>query len=799
MRRVTLEQIPARPTSAWQNFWRRYWVSMFFYSFPVQLLLLNIKKNQLILVLWGILFSIVTESVGSILGIPTLFLEPEYLNEVDFRSYFLMGATLGVFSMSYHISCYIIDSPNFPFLGHLPNPFRKFIVNNSLIPLIFNMVYVYQVIRFQIGHEANTNWLIAQEVAGYLTGFAVSFLTFYLYFIRTNKDIVRLFKVSFDFDNRFRRLRVVRVNVFDRLDEIKHKRIRVDYYLGDWLKPKPVFDETEGVNSYRILQIFDQNHLNAVIIQLAILLLITLLGTFRDQSLFQIPAGASLVLLFTIVLMLAGAFTYWLRGWSFTGFIGGLLFLNYLMQSHIINPRYDAFGLNYETEKAEYSLQRVKELSDDSLYLADYYTTLISLENWRKKFPAEDKPVMVFVCVSGGGQRSAVWTTRTLQHVDSVLNGKLMKHTMLMTGASGGMIGAAYFRELYLRRQSGEMFNIYDERYVDNIARDNLNAIMFSLVVNDLFLGLQTFEYAGQRYFKDRGHALENQINKNTGFILDKPLCDYREPEMLSLVPMLILAPTIVNDGRKLYISPQNVSYMLSPTVFQTRFLNQKTKGIEFLRFFENQNAANLRFLTALRMNATFPYVTPNIKLPSNPQMEIIDAGLSDNFGVSDAIRFMFTFKKWINANTAGVAIVAIRDTQKDRPIEQSLANSIFQRIFTPLSAVVGNLEYIQDIHNDTEIEYAQSWLKVPIHRVEFQYAPFAKSLKELKEQEEALTITQPNEQIQTTGKKKFEIVHVERAPLSWRLTKKDKESIKRTIFEFRNQSSIRHLQGILK
>jgi hypothetical protein len=32
--------------------------------------------------------------------------------------------------------------------------------------------------------------------------------------------------------------------------------------------------------------------------------------------------------------------------------------------------------------------------------------------------------------------------------------------------------------------------------------------------------------------------------------------------EMMGIVPMLILAPTIVNDGRKLYIASRPVSFM---------------------------------------------------------------------------------------------------------------------------------------------------------------------------------------------------------------------------------------------
>jgi len=764
--------------------------SVFFYSFPIQLLVLHIRKNQLILILWLILLGIVNESLGRSIGVPSLFLEPEYLNKVSFWSYLIMGITISTFTMSYHITCYILDAPRFPFLGNLSQPFAKFILNNSIIPIAFMSIYILRLFHFQ-ADNSNINFvMISLKVFALLLGYFSIGLLIFFYFIRTNKDIKRPFQGQVK--SSFKRAKVVRKNVVERLNIAKDNKIRVDYYLGKQFKWCQV-DTDSQLNSYRILKIFDQNHFNAVIIQISILVLVLAIGTFRDYAAFQIPAGASLVLLFTIILMIAGALAYWLRAWTISFTIILILVLNFIMQKGWLEAKYEAYGLDYQATPAEYSLKTIKDLSTDEYYIKDYKTTLIALENWRKKFPPNVKPKMIFLCVSGGGQRSALWTMRTLQVVDSVLQDDLMKHTILITGASGGLVGAAYYRELFLRKHLGEDIQLYNPEYLENIGKDHLNAIMFSLVVNDLFFGYQTFEYSGKKYIKDRGHAFEEQLNKNTGLLLDKPLCEYREPELLSWIPMMVLAPTIVNDGRKLFISPLNMSYLTVPTIYQTRFLNQKAKGIEFLRFFEKQGASNLRFLTALRMSATFPYVTPNIKLPSEPEMEIMDAGLSDNFGVSNAVRFLFTFKNWISENTSGVIFLSIRDTQKDKPIERSLEQSLFKRIFTPMTMLFFNLEYLQDISNDTEIEFAQSWFAGAIHRIEFQYVPISKSVEEIKEKAEA------RKKENQPKKNEIKIITIERAALSWRLTSKEKASIKRTVFEFRNQSSLQQLRILLE
>lgn len=776
----------------------RFLLSRVFYAFPVQLVIHNLKKNQLLVTLWLILLGIVSENFGTSIGLPFLFLDPEYMNRVNFWSFFLIGLSLGIFTMSYHIICYILDAPHFRFAGVLAKPFYRFLLNNSFFPLLFLGVYLYYALQFQASYDEANWWHISLRIFGLILGTALTSTLIFIYFISTNQDAFKL--LAERVDKRLKRSKVMRVNVMQRIQKSRTQKRRVDYYFSHPFVLKSVPDE-HNFNTQVILKVFDQNHLNGVIIQSSIFSLILLIGTLRDYPYFQLPAAASLILLFTILLMFAGAMSYWLRGWATSTSILLILLLNLLMKSEVLTAKYEAYGLDYTGEKAVYDLQRVKELSGDKHYQQDRTETLIALENWRNKLQTSpnEKPKMVFICTSGGGQRAAMWAMRVLQVADSTLEGKLMDHTALITGASGGLVGAAYFRELCLQRafyRQGlrqSYIDPYDPKHLENLGKDNLNAIVFSLVVNDLFFGFQRFEYGGYRYSKDRGFAFEQQLNRNTEGLLDKPLCDYREPELLSMVPMMILAPTIVNDGRKLFISPLNVSYMTVPRLDQNRFLNQKTKGIEFLRFFEAQNSANLRFLTALRMSATFPYVTPNVGLPSEPEMEIMDAGLSDNFGVSDAVRFLYAFRKWVEENTSGIIFVSIRDTQKDKPIEKSLEQSLFQRVFTPVTSLYSNLEYLQDIANDNMIEFAQSWFEpgFPIHRIEFQYVPLSSSLQEIEAKKAAREKGEDN-------KNPYQVIKIQKAALSWRLTEKEKASIRRTIYELRNQYSLFQLEKLL-
>ena len=81
-----------------------------YYSLPFQLLLINLKRNRLILVIWIFLFAIVTSKFAKSFGVPYLFLDPEYLDGVNFWSLFIVGMSLGIFVMSYNITIYILES-----------------------------------------------------------------------------------------------------------------------------------------------------------------------------------------------------------------------------------------------------------------------------------------------------------------------------------------------------------------------------------------------------------------------------------------------------------------------------------------------------------------------------------------------------------------------------------------------------------------------------------------------------------------------------------------------------------------
>jgi hypothetical protein len=749
----------------------------FLYSFPVQLLINNIKRNHVLILCWIILFAMITGSFGKYLGIPYLFLDPEYLNKINFMSFFIIGASVAGFTMAFHITGYITDSHRFSFIGTLARPFSKFVVNNSLIPAIFFITYLYEIIRFQYNSQYSTSRELLWNLGGMLGGYLVMLIVFFVYFWFTNKDIFKYVVCRID-EKLKQNVKMTRASAMKKLDIARKKQVRVDNYFDYNLKfKKAVY--TKFYDRATILRVFDQNHFNLVVIELFIFAVLLVLGIFKDYPLFQLPAAASFIIFLTVFVMMAGAFSYWFGGWSSTTALVIFLVINYMVGEDFFSKKYEAFGIDYQHSKAEYSVASLQKINSKANIEADKEGTMKMLTNWRAKFPANEKPKMVFLCASGGGKRAALWTVTALQIADSVTKGRLMDNSILITGASGGLIGASFFRELVLRQRQGQQTRPYAQVHREHISTDNLNPLIFGLLANDLFVGFNKFEYANHQYIRDRSYTFEEQLNQITERMMDKPISAYAEPETKAIVPMVILTPTIVNDGRKLYIASRPVSFMNDDILNQGHYESAKISGVDFRRFFKDQGSENLRFLSALRMSATFPYITPNTTLPSEPAIQIMDAGISDNFGLTDAVRFLYAFREWIAENTSGVIIVSIRDSPKLGTISVKKGQTIMDALTQPISSVYNNFENFQDITSDLLIGEAHSWFKGTIDRVDIQY-----------QAEDYVPILQKMDSIRQNNA---------RASLSWRLTAREKQNINDNIYSPHNKAQIEILKKLLE
>src|SRR5690606_7969067 len=198
-----------------------------------------------------------------------------------------------------------------------------------------------------------------------------------------------------------------------------------------------------------------------------------------------------------------------------------------------------------------------------------------------------------------------------------------------------------------------------------------------------------------------------------------------------AVVPLVITHTTVVEDSRRFYMSPHPVRFLMrQPKEYQSNTYSE-IDAIDFCRFFEKEGGENLRFTSALRMSATFPFILPNTELPTQPPMVTMDGGASDNYGAETTLRFIQTFKDWINENTSGVVIVQIRDSRKEDDIEaEYVPETALDRLLHPIGQFISNLDDYQDYRIDQQLNFTNLSLRVKMQMIMFEYAPEKKEEK---------------------------------------------------------------------
>ena len=700
-----------------------------YYSFPIQLLLLSFKRQQFLLIFWIFLTVIIVGKFGTRIGMPAVFLDPEYLGHVDYLSFAVVGIGFGAMFVTWNVVMYILHSYRYPFMASLRFPLGMFFINNSIIPLAFIISYFTAIVLFQVNNEFKGFAIIFFDLLGFSAGFAFMILITTVFFSLTNQNagsIIAANKEKIRTKKAFRR-----VQFSDAMEPLYNNR--VDYYVTNTLGVR----HTRTVDNYdpKLYQlVFRRHHWNAFIAFVCAFAALIAAGFLLENPFFQFPIAASAFLFVSVLMSLFGMFLYWTGGWGSTAIIVFLVVANQLTKYDLFGLQSTVYGLNYKTEKAAYNLDSFRALSTDSIIEKDkVYVTQI-FENWKAKNtdPKDPtkKPTLYFINVSGGGLRSGMFVMSVLQNCDSLAGGKLLDKTFLISGASGGMFATTYLRELFLQKKEGFPINIRDRQYAFNVAKDLLNPLALSILSNDGLAPIHKFKLGNYTYAQDRGYIFEKFYCRNTSLRFDKTINDYKDAEFKAKIPMMIYYTTVMNDSRRFFISPQPVSFLMRPYGKNAEGNQLAIDGIDFCRFFEKQDGANLLVTSAMRMDATFPFILPNPVLPTNPSTYIMDGGVLDDAGVEPTFRFLQTFKDWINKNTSGVVVIEIRDDKKqDEPAEQ-LQTTMMSRFTDPLGTVYTNMDRMQDFLIDQKLNYMDDELRGKLKFVLFEYTANKKDEK---------------------------------------------------------------------
>lgn len=226
----------------------------------------------------------------------------------------------------------------------------------------------------------------------------------------------------------------------------------------------------------------------------------------------------------------------------------------------------------------------------------------------------------IIVCAEGGGIQSAAWTGQVLASLDQETEGELSRQLRLLSSVSGGSLGSAYFLSQYA---NGQVRN-HDQILAASVS-SSLDEAAFGLVYRDF---IRVFLPWVVPKLNDRGTMMEmawaNQ--KAAEPIRGKLIADWRAEVAAGLRPANIFNAMIAETGQRFLMS----------TVDMGSNRGRRELSELYSRF-------DLHPMTAARLSATFPFVSPTPRIDADvaERFHFVDGGYYDNFGVATAVDFL--------------------------------------------------------------------------------------------------------------------------------------------------------------
>jgi hypothetical protein len=373
---------------------------------------------------------------------------------------------------------------------------------------------------------------------------------------------------------------------------------------------------------------------------------------------------------------------------------------------------------------------------------------------------------LVVVCASGGGIQAAGWTTQVLTGLQGELGTSFTQAIGLISSVSGGSVGTLYYLDRFSDRgypEDSELDNIFNSS-----TQDSLDATGWGLTYPDWWrvISLPLFPSIFTPKERDRGIALETDWQgemkgweqETLSSPAQKSLATWRKQVLMGTIPIPVFNSTLVEDGRRLLISP-----MTFGEVFEE-------KRVDFNSLYGDYD---IHAVTAARLSATFPYISPicratdrgdgNKKITANyPSYHLADGGYFDNSGFVTAVEWL---NKWLNPekDLKIQRVLLLQINPFPRPTATTLIkkdDGLLMTTLGPLLTLFKVRDPILNARNLTEIQIFQEKIKTK-NKIDIRYCQiFFPSLNDAPEFYSEEGTYQP--------------------PLSWKLTKKEKNAIKK-------------------
>jgi hypothetical protein len=294
---------------------------------------------------------------------------------------------------------------------------------------------------------------------------------------------------------------------------------------------------------------------------------------------------------------------------------------------------------------------------------------------------------VIVVASNGGGIQAAAWTAQVLTGLEQqcrteARNGceDFAGSVRFISSVSGGSVGSMYFVNSYDEKTHTPPADLSSVR--ERAQASSLDDIAWGLCYPDLWRIILPWFWKGI----DRGMALENALTREDS--LARPLSAWRKGVREGWRPATVFNATVVDTGERLY---------LSTTDSPSRAGGSDLYGKNFA------TGKDIKIVTAARLSASFPFVTPAARadLPG-PRMHVADGGYYDNYGVATLVEWLDEALSGPNNPIRSVMVIEILGSPKDTPARLK-SHGWFYQAFAPIEAMLNVRTAAQFAHNQEE------------------------------------------------------------------------------------------------
>jgi hypothetical protein len=253
----------------------------------------------------------------------------------------------------------------------------------------------------------------------------------------------------------------------------------------------------------------------------------------------------------------------------------------------------------------------------------------------------QGRRTLVAVTASGGGIQAAAWTARALVGLHELYGDPFLRSVRLVSAVSGGSVGAMYALDAWPPTAAAEWQYPAaaplppDDSVCGRAMASSLEATTWGLVFPDLLRAVAPV-FVSQT--DDRGSRIEEAWRGH----LHAPaarVTDWVGPVLEGAMPVTVFNATVVETGQR---------FLASPVLGRSRA--DLPPAVRPRQLFELYPGAARLVSTAVRLSATFPFVSPICRpewspaaaWPESAAYHFADGGYVDNEGMITVIEWLW-------------------------------------------------------------------------------------------------------------------------------------------------------------